>query len=344
MRTARLIVVGLVVAVIAAVVAHYLQPGAFSLALGPGKPTAEVIVAARDLPAGHRLAEPDLAREPLTAASEASGGYTMTSAIVGRALTVPMQKGQLIREQDLAARGSGAAIASQLPPGQRAIAVTLRDTGANVVLYPGAFVDVLATMDRPTKAGGGRDPVTRTVLERARVLAVNQEAIGTRPAVEEAPRRGSASSATLKRLTVTLAVTPEQAAQLELASARGVIGVCLRSDQDGAGPVMGTTFATTESVLGPDAMPDPPEHSDKPAAVVAVVPEAAPAPAAEPQTGTDADPEQTMDGPEPAPERQRPVPTGAPKPRVWEVIVVRNDGTKKHTFPQPDAPAKGTGP
>lgn len=340
MQTARLIVVGLVVAVLAAVVAHYLQPGTFSLGMGTGKPSADVIVAARDLPAGHRLAESDLAREPLTAASEASGGYTMTSAIVGRALTVPLQKGQLVREQDLAARGSGAAIASQLPPGQRAIAVTLRDTGANVVLYPGAFVDVLATMDRPSKAAGGRDPVTRTVLERARVLAVNQEAVGTRPAPDDASRRPGSSSATLKRLTVTLAVTPEQATQLELASARGVIGVCLRSDDDGAGPVMGTSFATTESVLGPDAMPEPAEPPAEPPSKPAVA--VAPAPPVSQQP--EAAPEQESAGDGATPERLKAMPATAPRPRVWEVIVVRNDGVKKHTFPQPDPPANPAKP
>lgn len=316
MRTARLIVVGLVVAVLAAVIAQYVQPGSLGAGFGAGKPKSEVVIAARQLPAGHRLAEEDLAREPLTTASEASGGYTMTSAIVGRTLTVPLEKGQLVRESDLAARGSGAAIASQLPPGQRAIAVTLRDTGAGVVLYPGAFVDVLATIDRPARAGAGRDTVTRTVLERARVLAVNQEAVGARPSLDDAAKRAPATA--LRKLTVTLAATPEQAAQLELAAARGTIGICLRSDADGDGPRTGTAIATTESLLGPEAMPEPePAPAPPPKPVVVQAP---------------ADAAQA--------DEVRKSPAAPARPRVWEVTVVRGEGIRKLTFPEPEPAAK----
>jgi pilus assembly protein CpaB len=156
----------------------------------------------------------------------------------------PIQKGQLIREDDLAARGSGEAIASQLEPGYRAITVTLRDASPGVALYPGAMVDVLATLEVPIRGTNQKETITRTVLERSRVLAVNDEAVGTRTAI------GSDRKSTTPRLSVTLAVTPDQAAQVELASTRGVIGITLRSADEGTTGQTGATPASANTVMG----------------------------------------------------------------------------------------------
>ena len=78
-----------------------------------------------------------------------------------------------------------------------------------------------------------------------RVLAVNDETVGGKP--NETDDRRNASQ---RKLSVTPAVTPEQAAQIELASARGTIGITLRSDDD-ANPDLGQfATATTKSLMG----------------------------------------------------------------------------------------------
>jgi len=102
--------------------------------------------------------------------------------------------------------------------------------------------------------------VTRTVLERGRVLAVNEEALGARPSKSAVPnavdRRGSATN---RKMTVTLAVTPEQASAVEFASARGTIGITVRAHDD----------ATT-----PATAPAPPSvATEKPATAAAAAPE-----------------------------------------------------------------------
>jgi pilus assembly protein CpaC len=200
--------------------------------------------ASKDLPAGHLIVAADLQSD--RGVKDANGERVLSAggAAEGRTLVAPIQKGQLIREDDLAARGSGEAIASQLEPGYRAITVTLRDAGPSVALYPGAMVDVLATLEVPIRGTTQKETITRTVLERSRVLAVNDEAVGTRTAV------GNDRKSPTRRLSVTLAVTPDQAAQVELASTRGVIGITLRSADEGATGQTGAAPTSANTVMG----------------------------------------------------------------------------------------------
>ena len=233
--------IGLVMAVVAALLSIMMQ-NLFSS--GKGSVAIEMIVTARDIPAGTQLVAEDLTTMP--AKGNVKNAISSRSALVGRTLVVPMQKGQMFREEDLIQQGSGAMIASQLPAGYRAITVVLHDTAPGVVLYPGALVDLLATMEMPAAANTPKETITRTVLERIRVLAVNDEAVGIKPNETTASER----RVNQRRLSVTLAVTPEQAAQVELASVRGTIGITLRSDADKLTDPNNFAVATTKSLLG----------------------------------------------------------------------------------------------
>jgi pilus assembly protein CpaC len=193
-------------------------------------------VAARALPAGHRIRSEDV--EPLPEALRPKPGPNGESAphdepaAVGRVLARAVSAGEDIRSGDLVPRAAGERIARQLPPGYRAITVILRDSANTVTLYPGATVDVLSTVDTGSAPGQPRDTVTRVLIQRARVLAVNEETGGGRQGSGQAGSEGTRSQS--RRPTVTLAVTPEQAAQVEFASAKGTIGVVLRSEDDTA--------------------------------------------------------------------------------------------------------------
>lgn len=319
MKTSRLIVVGLAMAIVAAVVTMFAQ----SLLEGDGVPRrsgpAELVVAARPLPVGTRLKAEDLQMATSPGPSTARTAFSSSTSIIGRTLIMNLEKGQVVREEDLADRGSGAAIASQLPAGFRAITVTLRDAGPEVVLYPGALVDVLATVEIPGRSGG-RESVTRTLVEGVRVVAVNDEAVGGRTA-EAGDRR-----TTPRRPTVTIAVTPEQAAQVELAGSRGQIGVTLRSSDDQAATAGQVAIATTQSILGITAEP-------------------APKPAETPKESTDKPAEKPAEKPADKP-AERPVappalpviPAAPEKPKTWEVKVIRG-GKESTTHPFPEKPA-----
>jgi pilus assembly protein CpaB len=251
------------------------------------------VTASRDLPAGHRLTESDLDQVEMASRPAGESLVASRALAVGRTTAVALTKGQALRTGDLVGTGSGASIAGQLAPGMRAITVSLRDTGPEVVLYPGARVDMLATLERPGRTPEQRDTVTLTLLEGVRVLAVNDEAVGAKAPADVPGDRRAAS----RKLTVTLAVTPEQAAQVELASSRGTVGIALRPDGDQSSVEGGGASVTARSILG---LPDPADEASKPAVLTA-----------------------------PAPPPQAPA---TPERPVWQVTVIRGDSTSTHEF------------
>lgn len=293
MERRRKIMLGLTLGIAVWMLADLLLPmSGFARSEASASPL--VGVAARSMPAGHRMSASDL--EPIEVHDDGSGQPTTDKvpmpAAVGRVLAKSVSAGEKIRATDLVPRTAGERIARQLPAGYRAISVSLRDGVPTVALYPGAMVDVLSTIDVPSMTGSAKEPVTRTVVERARVLAVNDEAVGTKPdPAATAERRAS------RRTTVTLAVTPEQAAQLEFASAKGSIGVTLRAEDD-LTPSADAT-ATARRSAPPPAAPAP----------------ATPAPAAEAKA-------------------QRPA-AGPPLDalRPWEVTLIRGGDSERVAFP-----------
>jgi pilus assembly protein CpaC len=241
----RLLIIGIALSFVAAILVYAVVSRFTDSDSSEARPASKPMgYASKDLPAGHLIVAADLQSD--RGVKDANGERVLSAggAAEGRTLVAPIQKGQLIREDDLAARGSGEAIASQLEPGYRAITVTLRDAGPSVALYPGAMVDVLATLEVPIRGTTQKETITRTVLERSRVLAVNDEAVGTRTAV------GNDRKSPTRRLSVTLAVTPDQAAQVELASTRGVIGITLRSADEGATGQTGAAPTSANTVMG----------------------------------------------------------------------------------------------
>ncbi len=241
----RLLIIGIALSFVAAILVYAVVSRFTDSDSSEARPASKPMgYASKDLPVGHLIVAADLQSD--RGVKDANGERVLSAggAAEGRTLVAPIQKGQLIREDDLAARGSGEAIASQLEPGYRAITVTLRDASPGVALYPGAMVDVLATLEVPIRGTNQKETITRTVLERSRVLAVNDEAVGTRTAV------GNDRKSPTRRLSVTLAVTPDQAAQVELASTRGVIGITLRSADEGATGQSGATPTSANTVMG----------------------------------------------------------------------------------------------
>jgi len=105
-----------------------------------------------------------------------------------------------------------------------------------------------------------REMVTRTVLERGRVLAVNDDALGMRASANTAANAIDRRTSN-RKMTVTLAATPEQASAVEFASARGTIGIAVRAEDDG------TTAAA--AAPAPAAAPATPAAGAQPAAPAA---------------------------------------------------------------------------
>jgi len=184
-----------------------------------GKPMklTQVVVAAGPLKMGQPLGADDLKLVDWPEGKQPKGTFSRREDCVGRALIVPVAENEAILEQRLASREAGSGLAVVIPLGMRAVSVGVDDVVAVAgFVTPGTLVDVLVTGTGP----GG--PVTRTLLEHLRVLAVGQQL--------QTDSSGKPQTAPV----VTLLVTPEEAQRLTLATAEGRIHLALRNAVDTA--------------------------------------------------------------------------------------------------------------
>ena len=151
-------------------------------------------------------------------------GLYMTSPeqIIGRTLRAPLEKGGVFGLTDLYPEGMGPSVADRLKPGYRAITVPLENSPSELALTsPGMNVDIVFRSDPDAKA---RVPETTvTLLERVEVLAIGEETFaGAR----------AASTKSRAKVTVTLAVTPEQASALKVVEGHGTMSLVMRGVED----------------------------------------------------------------------------------------------------------------
>lgn len=132
---------------------------------------------------------------------------------VGRTVWIPMVANDVVVESKLASRGAGRGMASLIPSGMRAVTIQTPNvaTGVAGFVLPGNKVDVLWTVHQAAQndqTGGGS---TATLLQNIEILAVDQTI--------EMPYENKVDSQDLQ--SVTLLVSPIDAAKLDLAQNRG---------------------------------------------------------------------------------------------------------------------------
>ncbi|SNT12693.1 pilus assembly protein CpaB [Sphingopyxis indica] len=137
----------------------------------------------------------------------------------------PIAVGEPILSSKISGSDGRASISDLLPQGMRAIAVRVNDvTGVGGLVTPGDVVDVLLTRQMDGDGAGRDDKTTDILLEKIRVIAIDQRAdeSKTEPKVAK---------------TATLEVDPVSAQKLALAQSVGTLSLALRnvtSIEDGA--------------------------------------------------------------------------------------------------------------
>jgi Flp pilus assembly protein CpaB len=160
--------------------------------------TRTVLVATRDLPAGHRLGLGDVAPRRLPRAVVPSGA--LTRAPTGQVVREPVLEGEVLPRRRLGRAGS-AGLVALLPPGTRAVAVP-RDPATVPPVHVGQRVDVVAVV-----AGGAAGPPALVLARAAPVVSVDDDAVAVAVAPATVPRIAAA----LAEGAVTLAVVaPEE--------------------------------------------------------------------------------------------------------------------------------------
>ncbi len=228
----------------------------------PAVPMAKVLVAAKDLQPGQRLAEGDLAWKdwpaaevnpafitdgstplPAVEASKPEGAVaSVTRAAtdlatggakadyVGSVVREPILAGEPIVGRKIVRAGDSGYMAAYLEPGMRAMAIRVTvETAAGGFILPGDRVDVLLTRET-TLANVGTETAERskfnssTVMQNIKVLAIDQST-----------RAGDDAQAVVGA-TATLEVGPRDAEALALAKSEGDLSLVLRSYADTGGP------------------------------------------------------------------------------------------------------------
>ncbi len=220
--------VALLAAGLAAFLANHWLESRSSRTAKPVIVMADVLVAARPLPAGTVITANDLRYDhwPKSSVPVAllgpDGGKMPTARFVGAVTRYALVAGQPMSPGSVF-RSKGAGVMSgMLKPGMRAVSISITPfTAVSGFAIPGDRVDVLLSADITKRDGVLVGPVaryaTQTILRNVQVLAIDQQL---------APKAGAAA---LTGNTATLEVTPRQAEILTTARMMGTLSLTLRS-------------------------------------------------------------------------------------------------------------------
>ena len=188
----------------------------------PEKPeTVSVVMAARDIARGEVVTEQVITTREWPVGYEPPNAITKTDDVLNRTAMSPIMAGEAILQNRIADPDAGRGLAALIPEGQRAYTIQASHVGSNVAgfVMPGNRVDVLLTLR------GGNDDTTgggssTTLLQAVEILAVDQRL--------DAPSENRVE----KLRSVTLLVTPDQAALLDLGHNMGTLALSLRNPSD----------------------------------------------------------------------------------------------------------------
>jgi len=186
-------------------------------------PTQEILVAARDLPAGTLLKDVDLKWQTWPKEEGVAGfavkGEKDIKDYAGTVVRYGMRAGEPVMAGRTVKAGEQGFMAAALNPGMRAVSIAISPVaGVAGFVFPGDHVDVIVThqLGRKSEASGEARRVSETMLKNVRVLALDQKMNDqiTEPKVAQ---------------IATIEVTPKQAETMALISEIGTVSLALRS-------------------------------------------------------------------------------------------------------------------
>jgi pilus assembly protein CpaB len=235
---------------------------------GPPPPrSVNVPLASAAIPAGRRLTIGDMVLVPMTQEDMRGRNYPLeqlmidTNQIVGRVVQKDMKPGDPFLTGTLYAEGTGPKLSDKLKPGMRAVTIpidNLSAVGGSTV--EGSFVDVLfRARSRPADVQTGKPeipPTTVTLLENVEVLAVARVDVSARRGRDEGidlrdmnQQRPASLTGNEPIVSVTIAVTPDQANIIKAVLGQGDMSLALRGDKAATNSVTPNKY-TLEGILG----------------------------------------------------------------------------------------------
>lgn len=200
---------------------------------------ARIVVATQPLEFGQPLTTENVRIQNFPANSVPAGAFRSVEDAIrgGRVALRPIVPGEPVLADKVSGTDGRAVLAANIAEGMRAVAIPVTAvTGVSGFVRPGDTVDVLLTRQLPGDGAGGQDYMTDVILERVKVLAVDQVANEkeTEPKVSR---------------TAVVEVDQFGAQKLALADQLGKLSLALRNvENDQPGP--GTTVTVRDLGAG----------------------------------------------------------------------------------------------
>jgi len=214
----KLLVVALVLSLLTATLVYQYLNGVSETTVQQG---VSVIVAKVDIAPKTKITAEMVSEVKVPAEYLQPGAVTSLDKVVGSLVREQIVSGEQVNERRLIREGKAVGFTGIIPRDKRAVTVAVTDvTGVAGFVKAGDYIDVIVTFDA-TMAG---DNVSHVLMQNILVLATNHDSeIG----VPDTSAKDSTKELS-KTGTVTMAVTPDEAAKLTLAEEKGKIRLALR--------------------------------------------------------------------------------------------------------------------
>ena len=226
-----------------------------------------VVVASRTIQVGERLTADDVRLVAWPQKNQVPGAFADPKTVINRGVIETLGENEPITNRKVAGPEDGAGLPPVIPPGMRAIAVRVNEV-ISVAGYAlaGTRVDVLVSVtDDGNPANGKSEPMARTVVSNVLVLS------GGANVDTEETKKGAAQ----KNNVVTLAVFPEDAERIVLATNEGKLSLALRNPMD-VDPTKTPGIKLAKLMQGPSGaepvVVDPVKRKVAPRRIAAVAP------------------------------------------------------------------------
>lgn len=189
----------------------------------PSQEGVDVVMAVKDIPRFAPVTVDDLKVQKVPPNLVPPEAIFRLEDALDRSSTTFIGRGEFVLNRDLSSKGVRG-MAANIPTGMRAVTIRTPDVSVGVAgfVLPGSKVDVLLTervWNTGDSSGGGS---TVMLLENVEVLAVDQRV--------ETPAEHKVDVE--RQRSVTVLVTPDQSAKLELGQTLGTLHLSLRNPRD----------------------------------------------------------------------------------------------------------------
>jgi pilus assembly protein CpaB len=240
----RPLIIALVLGAVAAglIVAYLVSRDSTTAKPSVGSDTVAVVVATQNIPVGTKIVDSMVELKQIPVSAAISNPLSDLKSAVGQVSRFPVNANEQISQDRLIQAAQSKSLSFSIPPGLRGVAVSVdKTTSPTELIAPGDFVDVIVSSPQKDLATGTQAiPASSqsatdlksaaTLLQNVQVLSIQKNFVANGVPYDSAVR-GTPDDKT-DGSYVTLALTPDQAQLLWLATQDGKVTLTLRSFGD----------------------------------------------------------------------------------------------------------------